>query len=223
MLTNVGLGPARNVELKLRVDHEMVWRDTILLPGKSQYLFLPVEGDVQNTAFNKLRDDKKVLSSAFSFEDRDGRKFPLTKATVDFQQLSADWDNAHWELRKPEVLQAADELKKAINDLTKQAAGVSDLLKTHIPRLTTPTGLAISVTTLRNLKSLSTGGDIVQKITPIAGDPGVFIEVLGVDRNMAHRLYSFFRGHSGAASLDEIEGMTPELAAKIVYSFRSPE
>jgi len=119
VLTNVGLGPARNVELKLRVDHEAVWRDTILLPGKSQYFFLPVDGGVQNTSFNELRNNKKILSSAFSFEDRAGRKFPLTEATVDFQQLTADWDHAHWQLRKPEVLQAADELKKAIDDLTK--------------------------------------------------------------------------------------------------------
>ena len=120
MLTNVGLGPARNVELKLRVDHKAVWRDTILLPGKSRYFFLPVDGgDVQDTAFNELRDHKKTLFAAFSFEDRNGRKFPLTEATVDFQQLSADWDHAHWQLRKPEVLQAADELKHAIDDLTE--------------------------------------------------------------------------------------------------------
>jgi hypothetical protein len=222
VLTNVGLGPARNVELKLRVDHETVWKDTILLPGKSQYFFLPVDGGVQETAFNELRDNKKTLSSAFSFEDRNGRKFPLTEATVDFQQLSADWDHAHWQLRKPEVLQAADELKDAIDELTKKTAAVSELLKAHLPRVTTPTGLAISVTTLRNIQSFNSGGDIVEKITPRAGDLGVFIEVLGVDRKMAHRLHDFFRGH-GAASLEEIEGMSPELAAKIVNSFRSPE
>jgi hypothetical protein len=170
--------------------------------------------------FDELRKKKKVLLAAFSFQDRNGRPFPSSESTVDFQQLSADWDHAHWQLRKPEVLQAADELKDAIDELTKKTAAVSELLNTHLPRVTTPTGLAISVTTLRNIQSFNSGGDIVEKITPRAGDLGVFIEVLGVDRNMAHRLHDFFRGH-GAASLEEIEGMSPELAAKIESSFRS--
>jgi hypothetical protein len=108
------------VELKLRLDHEAGWRDAILLPGQSRYFFLPVvDGDVGATAFNVLRDGKKVLTSAFTFEDRNGRKFPRTQATVDFQQLSADWDHAHWQLRRPDVLQAADDVKKALDELTK--------------------------------------------------------------------------------------------------------
>jgi hypothetical protein len=221
VLTNVGLGPARNVELKLRVDHEAAWRDTILLPGKSQYFFLPVDGGVQDTSFNELRNNKKILASAYSFEDRNGRKFPITEATVDFQQLSADWDHAHWQLRKSDALQAADEVKDAINKLAKQTAKISELLQMHLPRVTTPTGLAISATTLRNLQAINSGGDIVQKITPRAGDLGVFIEVLGVDRPMADRLYNYFRLHS-QTPLKDLEGMTPELAAKIVKLFRAP-
>lgn len=133
VLTNVGLAPARNVELKLHLDHEAVWRDTILLPGKSQHFFLPVDGDTQDTAFNELRKNKKVLTSAFSFEDRNGRKFPLATATVDFQQLSADGDHAHWQLRKSDVLQAADEVKGAIKELTQQTQVIVQLVKNQSP------------------------------------------------------------------------------------------
>ena len=44
VVTNVGLGPALNLELKLKLDHESVWRDDLLEPGKSEFFFLPVDG-----------------------------------------------------------------------------------------------------------------------------------------------------------------------------------
>ena len=74
VLTNVGLGPALNVDLKLRVDHESIWRDSLLESGKSEFFLLPVDGGLNKSSLKELGAGGKRLTAILTFEDRNGHK-----------------------------------------------------------------------------------------------------------------------------------------------------
>jgi hypothetical protein len=225
VLTNVGLGPALNVELRLTLDHESVWRDSLLEPGKSEFFFLPVDGGTGNSTFKALGEQQKLLKSTLSYQDRGGRTFPVKESQTDFRQLNADWDNAHWQVRKSDILQHAAELEKAIDDLSGHVKDIASTLNTHLPPLTNPTGLALSVTALRNLRHLLSGSikHKIQPMDPLSGDHTVLAEVLEIDQKTAFRIWNHFRGHSGVGSLAEIEGVTPEVMHKLQQLFRTED
>ncbi|HJQ09553.1 MAG TPA: hypothetical protein VJ840_00850 [Gemmatimonadaceae bacterium] len=222
VLTNVGLGPALNVEMKLRIDHEAMWRDALLEPGKSEFFFLPIDPPASSD-FTSLADNRKVLTGTLTYEDRGGRTFGPTEIRVDFHRLNADWVNAHWQIRKSDVLQHAEELHKAVDDLTEQTQAIAKVLRENLPPLTTPTGLALSVTALRNMRHVLAGTDRMEPIHPLYGRHDVLVEVLGIDRKTAFRIWNFFRGHGGVPTLEEVEGVTPELAQRIRGSFRAEQ
>jgi hypothetical protein len=219
VLTNVGLGPALGVELRLTLDHESVWRDDLIEPGKSEFFFLPVDGGVGASAFKALAGANKVLTGTLTFKDRGGRVYPTREIRVDFTQLNADWDNAHWQLRKSDLLLHAEAIKESIDKLSKQSEQVTRILRDHLTPLTTASGLALSVTTLRNLRSICSGSDKLEPIDPLGGGHEIFVEVLGVDSGTAFRIWNYFRGHSEAAQLEEIEGVTSTLAGRIREAF----
>lgn len=219
VLTNVGLAPALDVELRLSLDQDSVWRDDLLEPGKSEFFFLPVDGGVVASTFKALAASNKVLKGTLTFKDRGGHSYPAKEIEVDFKQLSADWDNAHWQLRKSDLLQHAEELKGAIEKLTKQSEQIARTLQEHLPPLTTPTGLALSVTAIRNLRHLQSGTAKTEPIDPVGGGHEVFVEVLGIDHQTAFRIWQFFRGHSAAEKLEDLEGVTAALAQRIRETF----
>jgi hypothetical protein len=91
------------------------------------------------STFKSLAEHGKLLSSTLTYEDRGGRPYSKKVSQTDFRQLKSDWDNARWQLRKSEVLQHAEELNKALDDLTKKVNEIASTLKAHLPPLTTPT------------------------------------------------------------------------------------
>jgi molybdopterin converting factor small subunit len=220
VLTNVGLGPALNVELELKLDHESVWRDDLLEPGKSEFFFLPVDGGTANSAFKTLGEMNKELIGTLRFQDRSGRSYPAKNIRVNFRQLNADWDHAHWQIRKSDVLQNAAEVTDAVEDLTKRVKEIADTLKGDLAPLTTHTGLNLSITTLRNLRHLLAGSDELELMDPVAGGHQVLAEVLAIDYKTAFKIWNHFRGHSGVAKLEDVEGVTPDLAQRVRKYFR---
>jgi hypothetical protein len=169
VVTNVGLGPALNLELKLKLDHESVWRDDLLEPGKSEFFFLPVDGGTANSSFKALGESNKELTGTLTFKDRSGRSYPTKDIRVNFRELNADWDNAHWQLRKSDVLQHAAEVVEVVQALSKHVKEIAAALKSDLAPLTTHTGLALSVTTLHNLRHILAGSEKLEPMDPVAG------------------------------------------------------
>lgn len=223
VVTNVGLGPALSVELTLKLDHESIWRDDLLEPGKSEFFFLPVDGGTGNSSFKALGEANKELTGTLTFQDRSGRTYPTKNIRVNFKQLNADWDHAHWQLRKSDVLQHAAEVNEALKDLSKQAKEIATTLKRDLAPLTTPTGLALSVTALRNLRHLLAGSEKFDPLDPVAGGHEVMAEMLAIDHATAFNIWNHFRGHSGVNKLEDVKGVTPELAQKVRECFRDPD
>ena len=79
--------------------------------------------------------------------------------------------------------------------------------------------LDLSVSTLRNLKHLLAEDEQLERIDPSGCDYRVFMEVLGVDRDMASSLNQFFWRGNGRKGLSDIEGITDEMIENIERHF----
>ncbi|MGH9196198.1 MAG: hypothetical protein ACRD1T_10710, partial [Acidimicrobiia bacterium] len=75
-----------------------------------------------------------------------------------------------------------------------------------LARLTTHTGLTLSVTTLRNLHHLLAGSEKLEPMDPVAGGHQVLAEVLAIDHQTAFKIWNHFRGHSGAEDSTSVTG-----------------
>ena len=73
----------------------------------------------------------------------------------------------------------------------------------------------LSVSALRNLKQFVMADGEISKMDPALCGEHAFKEVLGVDDDMAYRLYTFFSYGNRDKNIDELEGMTGELAKSI--------
>ncbi len=108
------------------------------------------------------------------------------------------------------------EVKDAIEGLKKLTETVEKLRRTLEPlgTIAGATGLDLSAPTIRNINRLKDGLD-PEPIDPQGQAPGVFSEVLGVDREMALKLYGALSYEHDPESLSSIPGMDDTLLMKI--------
>jgi hypothetical protein len=109
-----------------------------------------------------------------------------------------------------------EKIEKGIEALVREVNTLNKTLGT-VATIAGPTGLDLSVTTLKNLKHLIDGKTTIERIPAAAVGWQGFMEVLGVDRTLALRLEHFVHWPHG--KLDDVEGMTPEIAARARASF----
>jgi hypothetical protein len=117
-----------------------------------------------------------------------------------------------------EIYELGKEIKEAANKLTDEVGKLSG----HISRLTSiagPTGIDLSVSSLKNLRHITTGNETLEKINPTSLSHNVFMEVLGVDLETAYLLSDFFYQGNGSSGLDEVEGVTAEMIENIKKHF----
>jgi len=127
-----------------------------------------------------------------------------------------DYDEAT--VVEPELYEHGQTIKRSVGELVTEV----QKLRTGIEALGAiagATGLDISVTTLRNISHIALGEERIEKISPYGQNFQVFKEILGVDQAIALRLRSYFRRAEEGKSLDQIEGITPEIIAQIKLHF----
>lgn len=112
----------------------------------------------------------------------------------------------------------AERLEKALGKLTKEVETIKDRLS-RLSSLADPTGLALSVTSLRNLAHLLGVPSHIEKIDPCACSWQTFQEVLVVSPSTATHLHAFFRKMNAAQPLEEIDGITPDVLARLRLHF----
>lgn len=112
----------------------------------------------------------------------------------------------------------AERLEKALGKLTREVDTIKDRLD-RLSNLADPTGLALSVTSLRNLAHLLGVPSQIEKIDPCACSWQTFQEVLLVNPRTATQLCAYFRKMHGSKPLTNIEGMTPDLLARLRLHF----
>ncbi len=117
-----------------------------------------------------------------------------------------------------ELYDTGERIRNELKNLTRQVEKLNNSLDQLGP-LGDATGLCLSIPTLRNLGHLLRREDELEKINPAGCNYLVFLEVLGVDRQMALRLNNFFLDRNPEITIESLEGMTPELIERIRKHF----
>jgi hypothetical protein len=119
---------------------------------------------------------------------------------------------------RSELVEHGKQIKESFRELIKEVHKLNENMG-GFPALTDATGLSLSVPTLRNLKRLMEGSEQFEKIDPAYCSHKVFMEVLGVEMNMAFRLRDLFSGRHQDKKLQDLEGMTEDLLGEIRKHF----
>jgi hypothetical protein len=109
-------------------------------------------------------------------------------------------------------------IKKAIGELVGEVKKLRASIES-LEAIAGATGLDISVTTLKNLSHIARGEDRIEKMNPQGQNFRVFMEVLGVDYATALRLSTYFRRIEEGTTLQQVDGITPEIIERIKLHF----
>lgn len=115
-----------------------------------------------------------------------------------------------------------DQLGKVIKDSIKELSRKLDKLNKHTEELTRiagPSGLSLSLTTLKNLEAIKNSSQSLEKLDPKYCDHRIFKEVLGVNDKIAYQLDHYFSYNFENRSLEDIEGVDEDLIARIKEKF----
>ncbi len=116
--------------------------------------------------------------------------------------------------------EVVSEISEVVESLKKLTETVDKLRGTLEPlrRLAGATGLDLSASTLRNINRLRQSLD-PEPIEPHGLDPDAFVEVLGIDWDMAFQIYNTLSYQDRPSGLDSIPGMNEALLEKIRRRF----
>ncbi len=135
-----------------------------------------------------------------------------------------DFDLMQWFGSRPLTTPDNEERKqtrKALEEIASEVKGIGQALTT-LSTLRHPTGLALSKTALGDLRRVLTNQQPA-KIDPTDYDYDALIEILGIDGPLAFRIWNFCRGLSDCNNIADVEGVTPELLAKIRQTLILPK
>lgn len=180
-------------------------------PGKSYAVFYGEGPKLFNDPGAVIEFDVTVSYKPSDFGDSITDTFH-----IDFREFLGTWP------LKTDTEEQGESLGKAIK-------GVADLLgrlETHLKKLSAlaaPTGLKVSVPSLRNLRLLLRDEEVPAKIDPVGCDYAVFQEVLSVDLKTAQVLWQHFRRTNNLSDLPEQSGISEGLREQLRTYFKVAE
>lgn len=129
-------------------------------------------------------------------------------------------DFSHSITEKSDVEEIGEKINSTLQDMSKKLEKIESHMDS-LKKISTPTGLNISVTALRNIKRMMENENGFEKINPDFCSPKLFEEVLGVDSKMSHQLYTYFSFYNfqSAKKLEEIEDISDDLLLKMKLCF----
>lgn len=116
-----------------------------------------------------------------------------------------------------EVVDVGKKLEEALKRIQSELHDLHTTVK-DLAKIASPTGLALSIPTLRNLASLEAGNPSFQLPHRVSVDVGTLQEALGLDFPMAYRIRDYLWKY-GPERIEDIDGITPELVARILQLF----
>lgn len=121
-----------------------------------------------------------------------------------------------------ELNEVGKKIESELKNVSRQVAALTKQTE-ELLTIAGPTGLHLSIRTLRNLKLLSSGSEQLEPLNPQLCEHTVFEEVLGVERDLALRLREYFRFPGQKTKLTEIEGLSPKVLKNLKQHFRVNE
>lgn len=219
VISNIGNIPAENISFKF--SKELTWRNKLdappllrrgikyLPPGRMFRLFYHTFQDVVNDS-NNIPCDFDVTVSYFHRAIGQETSDTFHIDIMDFMNTTAEESDIYKHGRTIEG--AIRKLTHELGKLNKNTEAISNIAG--------PTGIDLSVTTIRNLRHLIKDDGLMERIDPQWCEHTIFKEVLGIDDDLAIRLRDYFWHRDGHADLSEIKGMTDEVIANAKRYFK---
>jgi hypothetical protein len=215
VVANIGDIPAQDVVFKVSADIPGITSGNlspnILTNGSS---FLPpgkVHRLLVGSAIKKItREDALRFDVEVSyFNSRAGQRI-----TDSYRIDLADYINSS--IVYSDTRHEGERLAKCLDGLTTKLDSANETLRA-IASIAGATGLDLSVTTVKNLRHLLAGDNQIERIPASAVPWQAFAEVLDIDPQLAQRIEWSIRWSQGC--LDDLEGMTPEIARRARAAF----
>jgi Putative DNA-binding domain len=217
VVSNIGDIPAEKVSFEItpqippelaRLNPPLIMKGTDYFPPKREYRFFIGSAlehlhedalhafDVTTTYFNPRVGS--TMTEAFHIELLDYLQSAITES---------------------DVKELGEKLVKVIGEVKNEISQAKSVLQGIAP-VATPTGLALSFSTMRNLQNLRDGEQTIEKIDPYQCPVGAFREVLGTDDRTAQLLHHYFRWrHTIPHTVDGVTGVTPQVVEGLKKHF----
>lgn len=209
-LENIGDIPAENVQISFSTN--LPWRENRELPS-----FLS-KGIKYFPSGKKIKYFYNTAPTIFSEKNKEWLSFEAT-ATYFHPKIGRNYkdifhinfdDYLHTSVRDSELYEHGKKIESGINNLTSEIKRLTGKLE-EISSISSPTGLDISIGSLRSLKYIISGKGSFDKFNPQYCPGDIFREVLKIDHDLAYKLEWHFRENKNCKDLDKIEGVTEEI------------
>ena len=216
-VSNVGVLPALNVSFDFPSD--VLWlgdRETPSLFTKGIKYFPP------NKTYRFMWN---MFPTLFAATDERFRRIDGSVTYLHPQVNTAVTDEFHIDIEghrggttiKSDVQDLKETIKEHVKNLVDEIKKLNQRLDSASASAG-PTGLNLSITTLRNLKRVFDGEDGFEKIPAKWCSYLVFCEVLHIDYELASELETHF-SHGVPEKLEDLKGVSPELIEAIQNNF----
>ena len=217
-ISNIGKVPAKDVRFSFSI--ESPWRNEnrkppifskgikYLPPGRVFRIFF-------HTAQEIFSDDKKISTefdvSATYFHPEINQEI-TDEFHIDFN------DFLHTDAAETELYQHGEKIGKSINSLVSEIKTLNRHMNL-LSNISGPTGLDLSITSLRGLNGINNGNLIFPKIDPRYCDRTAFSEILQIDNKLSSKIERHFVHGNSFDSLYEIDGVTDEIISELQKYF----
>jgi len=216
-ISNIGDVPA--LEVRTKLPDEMSWREgrecppffqraVKYFPPRKKFSFM------YNT-FQSIMNNNSIMSEFNVEVEYVNARTNETCSDTFYFNLT---DYIYSENEEHETYKLGKVVKDSIHELSRKIEDLGTYTK-ELTRITDPSGLSLSVTTIKNLESLKKDNGTLEKLDPQNCDYQVFKEVLGVSDEIARDLDRFFGYNWNKVKLEDIDGMDTELINTIKERF----
>lgn len=216
-ISNIGNVPALEVETILPDD--LKWRDDRAFPP---FFTRPIKYFPPGKKFSFMYNTFQTIVNDDSVSDEFNVDVKYRNSRTNEIFFDTFYFNFHDHMfsryEESEIYKLGNVIKESMKELSKKTDDLGKYVK-ELTRITDPSGLSLSVTTLKNLDSLNNGDRKLEKLDPKYCDFGVFKEVLGVSDEVARSLGHFFRRNWEGKTLEEIDGVDDTLVEMIKDRF----
>ena len=207
-IENTGNMAAENVEIIFSKD--LSWRRETPPSLKSGIRYFPVGKKIKyfyNTGPEIFKDENKdILSFDVSVKYLHPQIGDIyeDKFYIDFN------DYLHSTISESELTSHGKKIEKCLKDLTGEIKKLNSHLE-NLSSISAPTGLDISITSLRSLKHIISGKGSFDKFDPRYCPESIFREILKINHDLAYKLEWHFRENDSADGIEKLEGMNDEI------------
>lgn len=218
VISNIGKVPAEDVVFTF--SKELMWHDEkrkppiltkgikYLPPGRT----FKINYNTAQQIFSKEKESFAEFDVSVSYFHPE-----ISQNITDIFHINLN-DYLHTHISESELYQHGKIIEDSISKLTSELQKLNKHIE-QISNIAAPTGLDISISTLRNLKHIISGKDSFTKIDPLCADYQVFKEVLEIDIKLAFLLETHFLEKKSVEDLPHLNGMTEEILNRFKQHF----